>query len=269
MSHPPSGTDAALPPPPLVTTEDAFLGGRLSILQAKDGSRAGLDAVFLAAACPAKPGQSALDAGTASGIVALALAARVQDITLTGVEIDPALAQLATTNAERNNLGHRARFVCADITGPAAALTRQGLTLESFDHVLANPPFLATGEARLPPNSRRRRAHACTDDELQRWVKFLAAFCKPKGSVTIIHRADALPKLLNHLEGRFGKLIVYPLFPRAGEAAIRILIQGRKGSRAPLSVAPGMVLHDDKNAFTPAATAILRESAGLTLGCTD
>lgn len=268
MNDTPSNSDQPLVSS-LDTTEDAFLGGRLNISQVKDGSRAGLDAVFLAAACPAKSGQSALDAGTGSGIVALALATRVDGIAVTGIEIDPALAALATSNARRNNLSHRARFICADITGPATALTQQGLSLESFDHVLANPPFLATGEARLPPSSRRRRAHACTDDELQRWVKFLAAFCKPKGTATIIHRADALPKLLSHLDGRFGRLIVYPLFPREGEPAVRILIQGRKGSRAPLTVARGMVLHGEGNAFTPAASAILSNGAGLTLGCVD
>lgn len=265
MPHTPE-TEAPAPPM-LATSEDAFLGGRLGILQALDGSRAGIDAVFLAAACPVSPGQSVLDAGSGSGIVGLAVAARVPGVSVTGVEIDPALAELATGNAARNNLADHARFIAADLTGPATALVQQGLTLESFDHVLANPPFLATGEARLPPSTRRRRAHACTDDELQRWVKFLAAFCKPKGTATIIHRADALPKLLNHLDGRFGGLVIYPLFPRASEAAVRVLIQGRKGSRAPLTIAPGMILHGETNAFTPAASAILRDGANLSLGC--
>ncbi len=253
-------------PPLLETTEDAFLGGALNILQPREGSRAGLDAVFLAAACPAVSGQRVLDAGTGSGIVALAVARRVADVAGTGLEIDPRLTRLAEMNAARNGLGDRATFVQGDVTGPAAALQAAGLALESFEHVLANPPFLNIGEARLPPEPMRRRAHALAPDELARWVKFLAAFCKPKGTVTIVHRADALPQLLGQLEGRFGGLTVYPLYPREGEPASRILIQGKKGSRAGVTLARGMVLHGADNSFTPAASAILRDAARLVIG---
>ena len=253
-------------PTALETTEDAFLGGSLSILQARDGPRAGLDAVFLAAACPAKAGERVLDAGTGSGIVALALARRVEGVAVTGVEIDGDLARLAEMNASRNGLAGRVTIVQGDVTGPAAALQAAGLALESFDHVLANPPFLNPGEARLPPGAMRRRAHSCEPEELRRWIKFLAAFCKPKGTVTIVHRADALPRLLGDLEGRFGGLIIFPLFPREGEPASRILIHGKKGSRAPLTIARGMVLHGPDNGFTPAAGAILREGSALGIG---
>ena len=48
---------AKIPPPPLASsavphslTDDAFLGGRLHMLQPEKGYRAGIDAVFLAAA---------------------------------------------------------------------------------------------------------------------------------------------------------------------------------------------------------------------------
>ncbi len=251
---------------PLETTEDAFLGGALNILQPREGPRAGLDAVFLAAACPAASGQRVLDAGTGSGIVALAVARRMADAMVTGVEIDTRLVRLAEMNAARNGLGDRAAFVPGDVTGPAAALQAAGLALEGFDHVLANPPFLNIGEARLPPEPMRRRAHALAPDELARWVKCLAAFCRPKGTATIVHRADALLRLLGQLEGRFGGLTVYPLYPREGEPASRILIHGRKGSRAGVTLARGMVLHGADNGFTPAASAILRDGARLVIG---
>lgn len=265
MPHTPEPPTAA-GPPALATTEDAFLGGLLSIRQVQDGSRAGVDAVFLAAACPAQAGETVLDAGTGSGVVALAVARRVAGTVVTGVEIDPEMTRLATENAARNDLAGRVRFVTGDVTRPAGALVAQGLPLESFGHVIANPPFLAEDEARLPPSARLRRAHALAPGDLERWVKFLAAFCAPKGTATIVHRADALPRLLPLLEGRFGGVTVFPLFPREGEAATRVLVQGRKGSRARFRLAAGMVLHGDGNAFTAGAKAILRDGHGLTLG---
>ena len=55
------------------TTEDAFLGGALRILQPKDGYRAGIDAVLLAAAAPLRQGrvEQVLDVGAGVGVVGL------------------------------------------------------------------------------------------------------------------------------------------------------------------------------------------------------
>lgn len=249
----------------LATTEDAFLGGQLIIAQACHGSRAGIDAVFLAAACPARPGETLLDAGAGSGIVGLAVARRVDGVRVTGVEIDPELCVLAEANAARNGLGERARFIAADMTAPPARLFEAGLAPDSFDHAVANPPFLGAGDARLSPAPMLRRAHALETGDLERWLKALGALVKPKGTLTLVHRADALPQLLRHCEGRFGGLTVFPLYPREGEAACRVLIQGRKGSRAPLTLARGMVLHGEGNDFLREPQAILRDGARLEL----
>ena len=251
------------------TTADAFLGGKLTIAQTVHGSRAGVDAVFLAAACPAKPGETVFDAGAGSGIVALAIARRVDGSAVSGVEIDPELCELAGRNAAANGLADRARFVCGDVTAPLSRLFALGLAPESFDHAVANPPFLMAGKVRLPPDPALSRAHAAAAGELERWIKCLAAFVKPRGTVTIVHRADALPRLLVALGNRFGGLSIYPLFAREAGPAARILIQGRKGSHAPLRLMQGMVLHGAGNGFTAEAQQILRGGGALELGCAE
>ncbi len=249
----------------LVTTADAFLGGQLVIRQAKTGPRAGLDAVFLAAACPVKAGETVLEAGAGNGIVSLAVLRRVPGTTVTGVEIDPRLTALANANAAANGLAQYARFIEGDVMQPSSTFAGRGLSPSSFDHVLANPPFLSESEARLSPDSMLRRAHAASLQEWEGWMRFLSAFARPKGVLTLIHRADALNRLIPLLEGRFGSLILFPLFPREGEPASRIMIQGVKGSRAPLQLRQGLVLHSADGAFTPAAQAVLRGGARLEL----
>jgi tRNA1(Val) A37 N6-methylase TrmN6 len=250
---------------PFEVTEDAFLGGQLTIGQPKCGPRAGLDAVFLAAACPAKAGDKVLEAGAGSGIVSLAVARRVLGVGVMGVEIDPSLAALARRNAEANGLSSAARFIEGDVTWPSSSFDALGAAPSSFEHVLANPPFLMPGEARLPANAMLRRAHAATASELEGWVRFASAFARPRGTVTFIHRADALPRLLPLMERRFGRLILFPLFPRVGEPASRIIIQGIKGSRASFILHQGLVLHRADGGFTPAADAILRGGGQLEL----
>jgi len=249
-------------------TEDAFLGGALTILQPRKGYRAGIDAVLLAAAVPvgADDGGRLLDAGSGVGVVGLCVARRIQTVTVTLVENEPELAGLARENVALNGLAQRVHVIEADVTAPAAALHVRGLEPNSFDHVVANPPYNEEGRGRRPKHPIKAAAHAMPVGSLLRWVQFLTRVAAPGGSLTMIHRPEVLPDLLPLLKGRFGNLRVLPLHPRRNEAAVRILVQGRKGSRAPLTLLPGLVLHEEEgNRFRPEIADILRNGAPLPL----
>jgi tRNA1(Val) A37 N6-methylase TrmN6 len=88
----------------------------------------------------------------------------------------------------------------------------------------------------------------------------------PGAQLTLIHRPDTLGELLQLLAGRFGGVVIFPLFPRQDEPAARILVQARKGSRAGLGLLPGLVLHEDDGRYTDAAEAVLRGGQALDLG---
>ncbi len=248
-------------------TEDAFLGARVTLLQPRHGPRAGLDAVFLAAACPVDPSAAArcLDAGAGVGTVSMCLAHRAPKAVITGVEIDAQLAAIFTRNALANGVESRVSVIEGDLTQPFKLLEEKRLRANSFDHVLSNPPFFTSGSVRAPLNTAVERAHVSQEGELDLWFRFFAACAAPKGTLTVIHHAQALPDLLKAADGRFGGLCIFPLFPREGAPAIRVLIQGEKGSRAPISIQSGMILHDASGAFTPEAKAILRDGASLSL----
>ncbi len=77
------------------TTEDTLLDGRVRLRQPRQGFRAGLDAVLLAAFVPARTGERVLEAGCGSGAAFLCLAARVPGLRIAAVERDPAMAALA------------------------------------------------------------------------------------------------------------------------------------------------------------------------------
>ncbi len=246
----------------LDTTRDAFLDGRINVRQPAKGFRSGLDAVFLAAACPAKSGDTVLEAGCGAGVASLCLLARTGGVTVTGVEADPALAALARENAVANGFGEAFEAVTASIGAPWSSLGGQ-LRREGYDHVIANPPFHTHGRARLPKDGRDARSRAMSEGGLEQWLRFLAAAAKPGGTATMIHTAGALPQLLAAFEGRFGALCLLPLHPKAGAPAIRVILRGIKGSRAPFSIAPGIVLHEEDGLATAAARAVLRDGAEL------
>jgi tRNA1(Val) A37 N6-methylase TrmN6 len=250
------------------TSDDAFLGGALLILQPEAGYRAGLDAVLLAAAAPVEAGfaQHVLDVGAGVGAVGLAVAHRVADADVTLVERDPALTELARANIARNGLSCRVRVVEADVTRPLRELELLSPHAESFDHVLANPPFNAEGRGTAAGHALKAAGNAMPSHDLGRWVRFMAAMARPGGTATLIHRAEALGDLLEALSGRFGNAAVLPLYPREGEPANRVLVQAAKGSRAPLRLLPGLVVHGPDQGFRPEIDAILRHGAALDLG---
>lgn len=251
-------------------TSDAFLGGALDILQPASGYRAGLDAVVLAAACGAGTGNGArvLDAGAGVGVAGLCVARRIADARVTLVERELVLAGVARENAARNKLAERVDVVELDITQGGAGIHRAGDTDGSiragaFSHVIANPPYFSEGRGTRPPGDLKAAAHQMVDGALDQWCRFLATAAAADGLVTVIHRAEALGALLDGLDRRFGALRVLPLHSRSGLEAHRVIVQGRKGSRAPLKLLQGLVLHGEGNAFVPAIEAVLREGAAL------
>lgn len=247
------------------TTTDAFLGGRIEIVQPKAGHRAGSDAVFLAAAVPAKAGQLVLDAGAGTGAAGLCVLARVPGARITAIEIDARQCALAGENAVRNGLADRFEALAADLTAPAKTLANAGFVREGYDHVMANPPFHVKGSVRATPDAARSTAHVMAHGELERWVRFLSTASAPKGTVTVIHRADRLGLLLSLFQERFGGVAICPLFPKAGEPAGRVVVQGRKNSRAGARLLSGLVVHDATGAYTDEAEAVLRGGAPLHL----
>ena len=135
----------------------------------------------------------------------------------------------------------------------------------SFAHAMCNPPFFDEGKSTASPHLLTSQAHAFGPDDLDLWAKLLHAMLQPRGSVTVVHRADSLGQLLESMQNRFGDIRIAPLFPRRGTPASRILLQAIKGSKAPLQIMPGIVLHDEGNGFTPEADAVLRNGAAFPL----
>ena len=236
---------------------DLFLGGKLRLLQAAGGHRAGTDAILLAAAVPVTDGPI-LDAGAGTGAAGLALAWRCPAASVHLVEIAPDQAALCEQNLALNGMAARGRVISCDLTS-AKARRAAGLSDDEAAVVLTNPPWLEPGRARLSPDADRSRAHAqAPGASLDDWLRACAALTAPGGTLALFHRADRLADVLAGLGGRFGAVAIRPVYPRAEAAATRIVVTARKGSRAPLALLPALVLHDAQGRFTAEAEALHR-----------
>ena len=233
-------------------SRDGFLNNRLSVEQPRDGFRAGHDSVLLAAAVPAATGQTVLELGAGAGVVSLCLAARITGLSILGVEIDPALVDLANANAERNGLAEHVRCVTGD------ARSFEG---GPFDHVVFNPPYNpASGQ--VSSSRARDRAMRDTDDALVAWTARAARLVRADGVITLILRTDRLDEWRASVSGA---VTVKALLPREGEPPKRMIAWIHPSKRSGFKRLPPLTLHEDDGRPTHAADAILRHSAALAM----
>lgn len=246
-------------------TDDIFLGGKLRVLQPRRGYRAGTDAVLLAATVAASAAAEGpvLDVGAGVGVVGLCVAARLREARVVLIEREHFLAELSIENIRRNGLADRMLSISADIQNATEPLFAAGVQSESFAVVLANPPFHDEHRNSVAENELRARAHLMPENALEDWVRFLCRMAAPGGRVAIVHKVEMLPRILQAFEGRFGGISVLPIHARERGPAIRIIIEGIKGSRAPMSIRPALVLHGPGQSFRPEIEAVFRDGAEL------
>jgi tRNA1Val (adenine37-N6)-methyltransferase len=243
-------------------SRDAVLGGRLMLWQPRRGFRFGVDAVWLAAAVPARAGDRVLDVGCGVGTALFCLGARVPDLILRGVEVQADYAALAARNAADNGL--TALVATAD-------LADRPFRGEAFDHVLMNPPYFDRARSLPAVDAGRDRALG-GDTPLADWVAFAARRLAPRGTLTVIQRTARLPALLSACDGRLGSVAVLPLSARAGRAPDHVIMRAVKDGRAPFRLLAPFVVHDgarhesDSEDYSVAALAILRTGAALPWG---
>ncbi|MDK3016968.1 tRNA1(Val) (adenine(37)-N6)-methyltransferase [Pseudodonghicola flavimaris] len=245
-----------------VLSRDGFLGGRLRLWQPRRGYRAGVDPVLLAAAVPARAGQSVLELGCGAGAAILCLAARVPGLEATGVELQPGYAALARRNAADNDLG--LEVICADLAALPAELRRR-----QVDHVIANPPYYRAGAHTRAADSGRAVALGEAETPLALWLEVAARRLAPRGMLHMIQRTERLPEILAACAGRLGSLEVLPLAARAGRAPDLVILRARKGGRAAFRLHAPLLLHQgachgqDREDYAPEIAAVLRHGAAL------
>ncbi len=245
-------------------TEDGLLDGRVRLLQPARGYRVAIDAVLLAAAVPAQPGDRVLDAGTGVGAAALCLLARQPRARVTGFELQANFADLARRNALLNGVAaERFDVVEGDIAAPPADMAPG-----TFDHVMANPPFRPDAGGTPSPDAGKAVATFEGVGGLAAWMSFVLDMARPGGTVTLIHQASRLADILGGLGGRAGGIVVCPLWPAADKPAGRIIVAARKGDRTPMILHPGLILHGPDGGYTAAVQGILRDAGDLPLGRT-
>lgn len=239
----------------MAAEEIHVLNQKVRLLQPEGGFRTSLDSVMLAAACPARSGDTVLDMGCGVGGASFCLLWRVPDLQLTGIDWEDTYIDLARRNLDLND--HPAIFDRADIRSYAPE--------HGFDHVMMNPPYMEAGRHTPSPDAIRAQAngHQDVDLTLEDWIRAAHRLLKSKGTLTLIYPAHGTDKIIQAFGRRFGAVELIPLWPRTGQEAKRVIIRAVKDRQTPARVLPGVVLHEDSGAYTAHADSILRDGAAI------
>lgn len=206
--------------------------------------RFGTDAILLAGFVSAGRRDSIVDLGTGSGVIALLLASRT-GAKVTGVELQPKVAELACRNVALNNMESQVRILNADIREGG------GLSPGEATVVVCNPPYDKAFDvpANISEGERLARyEEACT---LVDAVSCSARALKNGGRCFMIHRASRTASLLHTLK-------MYSLEPkvmrfissRSGRAPKYVLIKSIKCANEGLHIIPELVVYGENGDYT-------------------
>lgn len=238
----------------MLTTQGWLLDGRVSYAQPADGYRTGIEPVLLAASVPAQAGQAVLEAGTGAGAGLLCLAARVPGVSGLGVEIDPSMADLARQNIAGNGFDGLA-VATADIAGWHGE--------RMFDHAFSNPPWHGSADTPSPIARRRLATHAGVVP-VEHWITAMRDALRPGGSLTLVVPASQFPRVVLGLQAaEFGRLTLFPLWPKPGRDAKLVMIRGYAARRGLDRIAAGLILHSLDGQFSAETQLRLRDGLAL------
>lgn len=238
-------------------SEDSFFLGRMRLRQPREGYRVAIDPLLLAAALSVKPGQALAELGCGSGAASLALLLRTDGVEITGFEIECELASLAESNAALNGLQERFQLVPGDLRQTSKFHT------QSFDQVFMNPPYDALGAGTPSKSASKASAHQGGEAELADWLTAARRLLRPKGQVTIILRSARLDELIALASPAFGAMEIFPLWPKPGREAKRVILRATLGSKAPCRLLPGLLLHEADGRYSQRAQALLDRPSAI------
>jgi tRNA1Val (adenine37-N6)-methyltransferase len=240
-------------------TCDAILGGIVRIIQPRKGYRFSVDSILLARFVQIRKGDRVLELGAGTGVISIAIAAMYQPREIVAVEIQAELTAMIRRSAELNRIG-----AIRSVTGDLRTLPSAEVSLESFDVVIANPPYRASNTGRISPNAARRIARSEASATLEDFVS-AASRCARRGArAAFVFAADRSAELIAMLrEHRLEPKRIRFVHSYNDAPATAVLIEARKDGGVEVAILPPLILFDAPGVYTAEARDILGDIASL------
>ena len=216
------------------------------IIQKEQGFCFGMDAVLLSDFAQVKNGGRVLDLGTGTGILPILMEAKTKAVHLTGLEIQPEMAEMAARSVKLNHLEDKIEIVEGDIKEASAIFSH-----DSFDTITSNPPYMigqhGLRNSDMPKAIARHEVLCNLEDVVSQASKVL----KERGRFYMVHRPFRLAEIMNvltkyRLEPKRMQL-VYPYIDREPNM---VLIEALKGGNSRVTVEPPLIVYKEPGVYT-------------------
>ncbi|MBN2032766.1 MAG: methyltransferase [Deltaproteobacteria bacterium] len=220
-------------------TVDAFMDGRLRLIQSCKGYRFSVDSILLSQFVTTRRGNWVVDLGGGCGIIGLMLLLTRPINRVICLEIQPTLADQALRNAALNGFEEKMNVILGDIKHPP-------LPASIADVVVCNPPYRPARSGRINPHQERAIARheilTSLNDILTTAVKIM----KPGGCIAMAYPAVRLADLVVRLRS-FGlePKRMRVLYPGLEKEAKLIFLEAILGGRAGLKILPPLMNQGD------------------------
>jgi len=219
--------------------------GIVSILQPKKGFRFTLDSLLLADFCRIKPRDRILEPGAGTGIISLLLAKKFSSARFVAVEFEVQSFSLLCVNIERNGLVDNIVPVDRDLRN-----LNRSIAPDTFDVIVANPPYTKSGTGRASPSPERQRARHDHASSLDAWLN-LKSLLKNRGRYFLVFPAGRGAEILSLLrKHELEPKRIRTVHPTRNKPASLLLIEAVKGSGMGLEIVPPLIVHEAGGSYT-------------------
>lgn len=235
----------------------------LKLIQKKDGFCFGVDSVLLSDFADVRKNDRVIDLGSGTGIIAVLLFAK-KGAHVTGLEIQPEMAEMSARSIEMNGIGESVRIICGDIKDAVKLFGGS-----SFDAVVTNPPYMNRGGGLTNASDTKsisRHEILCTLDDV---ISAAGRLLCPGGRFSMVHRPERLADIMclmraNFIEPKYMRLV----HPSPGKKPNMVLINGTRNGKPMLKVLEPLYVYDSKGNYSQEIDRIYGR-ADYTLHITD
>lgn len=217
----------------------------LRIIQPKDRTRFGADAVLLANFCTVRPEDRIVDLGTGTGIIALLLAGRHPKCHIDALEIRPDVADRAKRSVLLNGLDKRIIIHECDLRSEPRLLKAA-----SYHQVVCNPPYYKIGHGKISPNpdvAAARHELYCT---LKEAVWTASILMREEGRFSMVCPAARYREFVSILGGQGLSIAsIRPVRHSWEKPVILYLTEAVRGTVSPVMMNP-LIQYEQDGSFT-------------------
>lgn len=227
------------------TLDDLQLNG-LHVIQKRDGFRFGVDAVLLANFAEIKKDNRVVDLCSGTGIIPFIIAGKTKASSITGIEIQNEMVEMANRSIRFNNLENRVNFINGDLKDIDLLKS-----IPKADVVTVNPPYKLCNSGIINPNDKiaiARHEIACNLEDVIIACKTLL---KDNKRMYMIHRPDRLADIIMLMrKHKIEPKRIQMIHPNTKKAPNIVLVEGQRDGGAFLKWEPPIYVYNDNGGYS-------------------